>query len=157
MFVRFLSAIIIIMERKLSIELIPDGSWGYNLRSVLPKNLWDIVRKDAVKEANGKCMICGTPSKRLEAHERWSFDTKTSVQKLVGVIAVCPMCHKAIHMERSHLFENAEAVEDWYMKVNGCSYADMRKDMGEANKLQKERNKVSEWFLDLSYLKKFCK
>lgn len=144
------------MERKLKIELIPDGSWGYNLRSVLPKELWNVVRKEAVVRSGGKCEICGRSYARLEAHEVWDFNIKTSTQKLVNVIALCPLCHKAIHMERGHLCENAEEIEDWYMKVNGCSYAEMRADMGKANDLQRKRNAVSEWMLDLSYLKKFC-
>ncbi len=144
------------MERKLKIELIPDGCWYSNLRTVLPKELWDVVRKTAYAEADNKCRICGRSVKRLEAHEVWSFNKKTATQKLEDVIAVCSLCHKAIHMERTHLTENAKLVEDWYMKVNGVSYSEMRADMGKANELQKSLNGVGEWKLDLSYLKKFC-
>ena len=68
------------MEYKLNFELVPDGCWYSNLRSELPKKLWDIVRKDAYARANGNCMICGRPAKRLEAHEKWSYDEKTATQ-----------------------------------------------------------------------------
>jgi hypothetical protein len=43
------------------------------------------------------------------------------------------------------------------MKVNACSYADYRKALGEANEEHKRRNEVSEWKLDLSYLKRYVK
>ena len=68
-------------EKKLKIDLVPDGCWYSNLRSVLPKEAWDILRKMVYKRADGKCDICGKPSERLEAHERWSYDEKRGIQK----------------------------------------------------------------------------
>ena len=72
---------------KLNFELVPDGCWGSNLRTVLPKELWDVVRRDAYARAGGKCMICGAPTARLEAHERWSYDEAAHIQKLEEVVA----------------------------------------------------------------------
>ena len=46
-------------EKKLKIDLVPDGCWYSNLRSVLPKEAWDILRKMVYKRADGKCDICG--------------------------------------------------------------------------------------------------
>lgn len=147
-------------ERKLQIELIPDGCWKYNLRTVLPEKLWNFVKKDTKYSANGKCVICGKETKRLEAHERWSYNAKTGIIKLVDVLAVCSDCHKAIHMERTHVAceENeVERIENHYMSVNNCTYSEYRADLGLANERQKELNKVSEWQMDLSYLKKYIK
>ncbi len=141
--------------KKLEIELIPDGCFKSNLRNVLPKNLWDYIKKDAKMRSNGKCSICGKASNRLDTHERWSYDIEKGVQKLEDVIAVCPLCHGAIHMNRSQLFSNAEKIEEQYMKVNGCSYSEMRKDMGIANEIQKQRNNVAEWRLDITWLKRY--
>ena len=39
------------------------------------------------------------------------------------------------------------------MKVNGCSYADYRRALGDANEAHRRRNRVGEWKLDLSVLK----
>ena len=83
---------------KLNFELVPDSCWYSNLRSILSPAQWDIVRREAYREANGKCMICGEPATRLEAHEKWSYDEENAVQKLETVIAVCKSCHEVIHI-----------------------------------------------------------
>ena len=140
---------------KLNFELEPDSCWYSNLRSILSPAQWDFIRRDAYARANGRCMICGAPSKRLEAHERWEYDEKNAVQKLVDVIAVCRSCHEVIHIGRTQLLGGEERASEHFMKVNGCSYAEYRKALGEANATHRRRNLVPEWKLDLSYLKKF--
>lgn len=140
--------------RKLKIELVPDGCWYSNLRTALPKKLWDIIREDAKKRAGYKCAVCGRKVQRLEAHEQWSYDEGKGVQKLEDVIAVCHDCHSAIHMERTSLLGDIERAENHYMKVNACSYSEMKKDRSEANEIHKRRNRI-EWSADTSWLKKF--
>lgn len=140
---------------KLNFELVPDSCWYSNLRSILSPAQWDIVRKDAYARAGGKCMICGAPSKRLEAHERWEYDEGNAVQKLVDVVAVCHSCHEVIHIGRTSLLGGEERAAEHFMKVNGCNYAEYRKALGKANEDHRRRNLVPEWKLDLSYLKKF--
>ena len=142
-------------ELKLNFEMVPDSCWYSNLRSMLKPKDWDMVRKSTYSEANGKCMICGRPSKRLEAHEQWSYDLETETQKLERVIAVCHDCHSVIHIGRTQLMGDEDRAIAHFCKVNGCSYADYRKALGEANELHRRRNQVNEWKLDLSYLKKF--
>ena len=143
------------MGYKLDFELVPDGCWYSNLRSELPRKVWDIIRKDAYARAGGRCMICGRPAKRLEAHERWSYDEKNAVQKLEDVIAVCHSCHSVIHIGRTQLFGDEDKAIEQFMRVNKCSYADYRKALGEANAKHARLNKVPEWSLDLSWLKRF--
>ncbi len=140
---------------KLNFELVPDSCWYSNLRSILSPAQWDAVRKDAYARANGKCEICGAETERLEAHERWAYDEENAVQKLETVTAICKNCHEAIHIGRTELMGRGRQAEEHYMKVNGCSYAEMRKALGEANADHRRRNRVPEWKLDLSYLKKF--
>ena len=142
-------------ERKLTFELVPDGCWRVNLRSILKPAAWDYIRKDAYARAGGKCMVCGEKCNRLEAHERWEYDEARGIQKLTDVVAVCKRCHTAIHIGRAQLVGKGEQAEDWYMKVNGCTYAEMRADLGKANEEQRRRNLVPEWKLDLSFLKKY--
>ena len=145
------------MKRKLNFELIPDGCWYYNLRSVLSKEQWDFIKKDAKERSGGKCAVCGRKTASLDAHEQWEYDEKNGVQKLKNVIAVCKDCHAAIHINRTWLKGDPERAENHYMKVNGCSYTEMRADMGKANETQKRLNLVSEWKLDLSWLKRYIK
>lgn len=140
---------------KLEIELVPDGCWYSNLRSILTPEQWGVVRREAYARANGKCMICGAPARRLEAHERWEYDEKKRIQKLKDVVAVCKSCHEVIHIGRTQLFGGEERASAHFMKVNGCTYAEYRKALGEANETHRRRNLIPEWQLDLSYLKKF--
>ncbi len=142
------------MKYKLNFELVPDGCWYSNLRTILPKEQWDILKKDAKRRAGGKCMICGAASSRLEAHERWSYNEKTETQKLEDIIAVCPDCHHVIHIGRTQLKGDEEKAENHFMKVNNCSYVEYRKALGMANEKHIRLNQVSEWKLDLSFLYK---
>ncbi len=142
---------------KLEFELVPDGCWYYNLRSILSKAQWDFLKSEAKQRANGKCMICGAKTARLEAHERWSYNEKTATQKLEDIIAVCKDCHAVIHIGRTQLKGDEERAEKHYMKVNNCSYAEYRKELGKANEIHQRRNLVSEWKLDLSYFNKYAK
>lgn len=135
-------------EYKLNFEFVPDGCWYSNLRSIMPDK-WKIIRKHAVARAGGRCMICGAPSPRLEAHERWEYDEQHAVQRLKDVVAVCPACHAVIHYGRTSLKGDARAAEDHFMKVNGCSYAEMRAALGRANADHARRNAAPEWSLDV--------
>ena len=145
------------MEHKLNFELVPDSCWYSNLRSVLSPAQWDIVRKEAYARADGRCIICGAPSKRLEAHERWEYDEKAEIQRLADVVAICKACHEVIHIGRTTLTGGEERASEHFMKVNGCTYSEYRKALGEANEAHRRRNLVKEWKLDLSYLEKFTK
>jgi hypothetical protein len=141
--------------KKLNFELVPDGCWYSNLRSLLSKKQWDFLRAYAKERAGGRCAICGKKSERLEAHECWSYDEKTAVQKLEDIVAVCKDCHSVIHIGRTQLVGDEERAEKHYMKVNNCSYSEYRKDIGEANEKHRRLNLVSDWKLDLTYLKRF--
>ncbi len=140
---------------KLNFELVPDSCWYSNLRSILKPSMWDVVRHDAYARANGRCMICGRPAKRLEAHEKWRYDEATETQVLEDVIAVCHSCHSVIHIGRTQLLGNEDEAIKHFLKVNNCKYSDYVKALGEANKTHQRLNKVGEWKLDLSWLKRF--
>ncbi len=139
---------------KLNFELVPDSCWYSNLRSQLPKEVWDRIRKKAYARAGGKCMLCGAPTARLEAHEQWEYDDAGGVQKLVNVIAVCRACHEVIHIGRTQLMGREREACEHYIKVNGCTYAEYRKALGQANEEHRVRSR-REWKLDVSELPKF--
>lgn len=139
---------------KLNFELVPESCWYSNLRSALPQGVWDVIRKKAYARAGGRCMICGAPSARLEAHEQWEYDDDKGVQKLVNVVAVCKACHEVIHIGRTQLAGREREANEHFMKVNGVSYAEYRKALGEANAVHRERSR-REWLPDVSELPKF--
>jgi 5-methylcytosine-specific restriction endonuclease McrA len=143
------------MKYKLNFELVPDSCWYSNLRSILSKKQWDFLRQDARERAQGKCMICGKKTDKLDAHERWSYNEEKCVQKLEDIVAVCKDCHSVIHIGYTQLKGDERRAEDHFMKVNKCSYAEYRKALGIANEDHIRRNKVLEWKLDLTFLKRY--
>jgi hypothetical protein len=88
---------------RLSIELIPKTSWGINARSLLSPGQWDSLRREAYKRAGYCCEICGGrgPDHPVECHEIWEFDDEKHIQKLVGLITLCPACHRVKHFGRA--------------------------------------------------------
>ncbi len=140
---------------KLNFELVPDGCWYSNLRTILSKEQWSFLKDDAKARAKGKCVICGKKTNKLEAHEQWNYNIKNSTQILKGVIAICPDCHSVIHIGRTALKGDEEHAENHFMKVNNCSYVEYRKALGKANEYHQKLNAVSEWKIDLSWLKRF--
>ena len=143
------------MNFKLNFEMVPESCWYSNLRSLLSAAQWNLVRQEAYERADGRCMICGRKVTRLEAHERWSYDEESNTQILSDVVAVCNACHSTIHIGRSQLTGKGKEAKEWFMKVNGCTYAQMRSALGKANEDHQRRNRVPEWKLDLRYLQKF--
>lgn len=140
-------------EYRLNFELVPEECWYSNLRSVLSPAQWDIVRKDAYQRANGKCMICGRYARRLEAHEKWSYDEEKALQKLETVVALCHRCHEVKHISRTQLMGRGGEAMEWFMKVNGCSQMEFHEALGKANEEYVRRNRIEGWAMDITWLK----
>ena len=141
-----------VSDFKLMPSPIPDSCWYSNLRTVLPKKVWDALRKDAYAKADGRCMICGRPAKRLEAHEDWIYDEEKAVQKLGSILALCHDCHSVIHIGRTQLMGDEDRAIKHFCKVNQCSYSDYVRALGFANEKHVRLNKVNEWKLDVSLI-----
>ena len=136
---------------KLNFQLVPDGCWYANLRSALPREAWDKLRRAAYTRADGHCSVCGAGG-RLEAHEVWSYDDDTHIQKLEDIIAVCPACHAVIHIGRTELLGKGAEAEAHFCKVNGATQSEYHAALGEANRIHAERSR-HEWATDISRLK----
>lgn len=136
---------------KLNFQLVPDGCWYANLRSALPKEIWDRLRRAAYARAGGKCSICGAGG-RLEAHEVWSYDDEKHIQKLEDVVAVCRACHEVIHIGRTALTGREAEAQAHFMKVNGTTQSEYHAALGEANRVHAERSRA-EWVTDISKLR----
>lgn len=98
-------------------------------------------------------MICGAPCNRLEAHEQWEYDEENAVQSLKDVIAICRPCHEVIHIGRTQLMGREREASEHFMKVNGCTYSEYRKALGQANEDHRRRNLIPEWKLNIEKLK----
>ncbi len=140
---------------KLDIEVLPSGAWNNNLRTLFSKKAWDFIREDAYARAHGKCSICKRKVNRLEAHERWEFSKEAGVQKLVDVIAVCNSCHSVIHIGRTQLIGYEDRAIKHFQKVNGCDYQGYISALKRANERCIDLSTVSDWILDLDWLKRY--
>ena len=80
-------------------KALPTSTHGDNLRKVLPKKIWDQIRKEVYERANNKCEICNKQGskRKVEAHELWMFNFDLKTQYLERLVALCPQCHRVQH------------------------------------------------------------
>jgi len=138
---------------KLSIELVPKTCFYSNLRKAVSAKNWDILRKDTYKKANYLCEICGGKGKRhpVDCHEIWEYINDTRVQKLKGLIALCPLCHQAKHLGLSQLRGLYHVVKKHIMTLNNMTEIDFYQYEQEVLNTWKIRS-LHPWELDLSWL-----
>ena len=132
---------------KLTIELIPKTAWFKNLRSYLPKDLWDVVRKKCYKDAGYKCEICGGVGDKwpVECHEVWNFvEGKIILQRL---IALCPSCHEVKHIGLAQVKGNLPRAMKHFQKVNNCDKETAKRVIAAAFMKYEERSK-EDWSID---------
>ncbi len=137
---------------RLTIELVPQTSWGDNLRKALTTSAWDKIRKATYAKYGHRCGICGAEG-RLNCHEIWEYDDEHHNQRLRGFIALCEWCHHVKHLGRASILAaqgklDYERVVQHYMAVNGCDRATFEQQRKEAFRLWKARSQ-HEWDVDL--------
>ena len=78
----------------------PRTTFEQNVRSLVKRSEWNRIRKAVYKRAGYVCEICGGVGKRhpVEAHEVWEYDWSSMEQRLVGLQALCPACHRVKHL-----------------------------------------------------------
>ena len=85
-------------------DMIPWEMAGINVRSRLPDDEWNELALYAKRRQGFKCEVCGGHGKEqgfnhaVEAHEIWQHDHATRTQKLLGIVVLCPLCHKFKHI-----------------------------------------------------------
>ena len=107
-------------ELLLTPNAIPPESHGKNLRSMLPKEDWDLLRIDCYTKADYLCELCGSKGKKhpVEAHEEWEFNVKKRTQVLIKISALCPDCHLVKHIGRASHVGKFEKAFKHFCKVN---------------------------------------
>lgn len=141
----------------LEIELIPKTCHGKNARQKLKSSQWDAIRKYAYKKAGNKCEICKLSGKEqgfknnLECHEIWSFDDTTFTQKLIGVIALCTLCHQTKHFGLASRMGKQALIFAQLQKINKWNHKQVVQHVAHSYMICKERSKHY-WKLDLSIL-----
>ena len=142
---------------KLEIEMIPVHCHYSNVRSALPKKEWDRIRKLSYKNAKYKCEICGDTGKNqgkyhaVECHEIWNYDYEKKIQKLDGLISLCPNCHLVKHFGRANALNLEDKAFEHLKKVNEWTDEEVIEHLAESYKILKKRNKHI-WKLNLKVL-----
>lgn len=133
--------------------MVPQTAWGRNLRAVLVKEDWDVVRKAAYQASGYRCRVCGGKGDEwpVEADEAWHYDDALRLQTLRGVIALCPDCHKVRHWGKTLIDGHEAAALERLMMINGWSRQHARQAADEAY-AQWQRRSRHAWETDYSWI-----
>lgn len=144
----------------LTIELVPKTAWYTNVRSNVSKKEWDRIRKKSYQNAGHVCEICGDTGLNqnhkhpVECHEIWQYDDLNHVQKLTGLISLCPNCHTVKHPGLATTKGKLETVIRQLQKVNSMTFEEAAEYLQESFLKWIDRSQ-HEWTLDIEYLKTY--
>jgi hypothetical protein len=111
---------------RLTVELVPSSCWFSNVRSAVSKDEWARIGRRVYREASHRCQVCGGRGSQhpIECHEIWDYDDDRLVQRLVGMIALCPACHEVNYFGFARVrgidgraFEHLATVNGWTAAV----------------------------------------
>jgi len=140
----------------LFVDLVPSSCWFVDARSCLSDRDGQRVRVMVLDRAAHRCEVCGAPRdervrRRLEVHERWTFDDAARVQALRRLICLCSDCHAATHFGLAGVRGLAPAARAHLVAVTGMTEDQAARHVAEAYATWHERS-ASTWTLDLSLL-----
>ena len=137
----------------LTLDLVPSSTWYDNLRSRIKPAEWDRLRKATYAAAGHRCEVCGGKGHKwpVEAHEIWDYDEVTRVQRLAGLVALCPSCHEVKHFGRAQTVGRGPAALAHLMKVNRWTGGQAGAHIDESFGVWERRSSIN-WTLDLSWL-----
>lgn len=143
------------MRGLLTIELVPKTSWYQNVRSHVSKEEWDKLKRLTFSRAGYRCEICGGRGRRwpVECHEIFVYNDEQHIQKLAGLLALCPACHEVKHIGLAGLRGKANQAKAHLAKVNNWSLEDAELYIEGCFELWHRRSSHG-WQLDLSYLER---
>lgn len=137
---------------KLSIELVPKSSHFENLRNHIKPSDWIRLRKAVAETAGHVCEVCGGQGTRcaVACHERWLYDDVRRIQKLEGLIALCPDCHAVKHIGRQIVLGFGDEAKAHLALVNSWSADQAEAYVEAAGQVWYQRSQHS-WKLDLTW------
>jgi hypothetical protein len=93
-------------------NLVPKPIWFINLRSLLLKEEWDMLRKIEYEKTGRRCKICGGKGQKwpVDCDEIWEYidpnpkDTSLNGKVILkGLNALCPKCHQIKHLGKAYI------------------------------------------------------
>ncbi|MHB1666173.1 hypothetical protein [Thiomonas sp.] len=145
---------------RLTVELVPATTICSNLRSILPPEDWDGIRRQAYQNAGYRCEICAGKgsSHPVEAHEQWTYvelpmpaGHTESWQVLTSIWALCPACHEVKHLGFAEQKGRLPQAMAWLAAINGWSFATTVAYAQEAFSTWRQRSRRP-WGLDIGWL-----
>lgn len=137
----------------LTVELVPKTCWYTNVRSNVTQQEWERLKKIVFGRARYVCEICGGRGDKwpVECHEVFAYDDERHVQKLVGLLALCPACHTVKHIGLAGVRGKSGAALAHLARVNRWSRNDAELYIEACFEIWYRRSR-HQWELDLSYL-----
>jgi hypothetical protein len=138
---------------RLTIELVPSSCWYSNVRSHVSSATWDKLQERCFSRAKQRCEICQGrgPAHPVELHEIWDYDDRTRVQRLSGLIALCPACHEVKHIGHAIQAGRLPQALSHLIQVNGITSAQSVDYVKNAFDIQERRSQQA-WSLDIRLL-----
>jgi hypothetical protein len=135
---------------RLTMELVPKGSWYKSLARLIPRSEWEALRRQIFEQHGGKCAICGAEA--VIAHEVWEYDDASHVQHLREIIPICNLCDRVKHFGLTGILAGQYKVVQsevvyHFLKVNRCDLTSFRQHEREAFIIWQERKK-HQWTID---------
>jgi hypothetical protein len=141
----------------LTVDRIPTSCHCSNVRSSVSEGRWDTLRRRVYRRAGSRCVICGDvgAGHPVEAHEAWEYDEAERMQRLAGMMALCPACHEAKHFDRAVRLGRGEQVRAHLARINGWSGDEVDEHLRTAAEVWRRREEVGDWGLDLAALAEY--
>ncbi len=135
------------------IAALPDFNTAMDSeKSELVVGKYVVVRYDDSEYETGQDMFVVWDN-TVNQDEIGSYDDENHIQKLVGLISLCPFCHMTKHIGRSISIGAEKICYNQMAKVNKWSIEQIQKHIVDSFEVHKERSK-HEWQLDISLLEK---
>ena len=136
-------------------NLIPQTTWAVNIRSLIPKEKWDELRKSCYQRYSYRCEVCGVKEGYPHCHEEWEFiknpETKKGIQRLIGLTSLCEKCHMISHLGFASVKGRLEEITAHMAEINNWSMGSARFIVDKAFEDWEEKNRY-EWQPDLTFL-----
>jgi len=137
----------------LTVELVPQSMWRFNVRSNVRPKTWDRIKCEVALPADWRCQICRRAGANhpVECHEVWEYDDRRLVQILTGLVPLCPDCHRVKHFGLAMAQNRTRDALVWLCQFNNWTPDQGLRHVAAALQVHKQRS-THEWQLDLSLL-----
>lgn len=138
---------------RLTVELVPRTCWYSNVRTNVKASEWNKCKAFVRERSGDRCEVCGGRGQRwpVECHEVWDYDDEKGIQRLEGLIALCPRCHEVKHIGRAEAIGRLAPAKEHLAKVNKWKPSEVTDYLLSCFALWDVRSGRA-WELDISYL-----